>query len=82
MFSIVIIAAILLARDSSRVGAQAQTWINVTGNLANMPSECGNLTMLSAVPGGNSIIAGVAQKGLWVNTTGSTLDEPWRRRRL
>jgi photosystem II stability/assembly factor-like uncharacterized protein len=70
LFSIVIIAAILIARDSARVGAQ--TWVNATGNLANIASECGNLTMLSAVPGVNSIIAGVAQKGLWINTTGST----------
>src|SRR5579859_4326621 len=44
------------------------SWSNVTGNLANMPSECGNLTMLSAVPGSNTIIAGIAQKGLWASS--------------
>src|SRR5579864_2417619 len=50
----------------------AATWVNVTGNLANMASECGNLTMVSAVPNSNTIIAGVALDGLWANTTGTT----------
>ena len=47
------------------------TWVNVTGNLANMASECGNLTMLSAVPGNDTVIAGVALKGLWANSAGT-----------
>ena len=34
-------------------------WTNVTANLADMPSECGNLCLLSAVPGQDKIIAGV-----------------------
>jgi hypothetical protein len=50
----------------------AGTWTNVTGNLANMSSDCGNLTMVSPVPGSNTIIAGVALQGLWANTNGST----------
>src|SRR4029079_8015651 len=50
----------------------AASWVNVTGNLANMASECGNLTMLSAVPGSDTIIAGVALKGLWANSSGNT----------
>lgn len=44
------------------------TWTNATGTLANLPSECGNLTMLSAVPGTNKIVAGVARRGLWAST--------------
>lgn len=52
--------------------ASAATWVNVTGNLANMASECGNLTMLSPVPVSNTIIAGVALEGLWANNSGST----------
>jgi photosystem II stability/assembly factor-like uncharacterized protein len=44
------------------------SWSNVTSNLANMASECGNLTMISAVPGSNTIIAGIAQEGLWAST--------------
>jgi photosystem II stability/assembly factor-like uncharacterized protein len=50
----------------------AATWVNVTGNLANMASQCGNLTMLSAVPGSGTVIAGVALDGLWANSGGST----------
>jgi photosystem II stability/assembly factor-like uncharacterized protein len=40
-------------------------WINATGNLANLQSECGNLTLLSAVPGSERILAGVAKVGLY-----------------
>ena len=47
------------------------TWVNVTGNLASMASECGNLTMLSAGPGNDTVIAGVALKGLWANSAGT-----------
>jgi photosystem II stability/assembly factor-like uncharacterized protein len=52
--------------------AAAQSWVNVTGNLANMPSECGNLSFLSATPGSGRVIAGVAQKGLWASTADGT----------
>jgi hypothetical protein len=45
-------------------------WSNVTSNLAGMSSECGNLTMLSAIPGQDAVIAGVAQRGLWRTTDG------------
>jgi photosystem II stability/assembly factor-like uncharacterized protein len=41
------------------------TWVNSTGNLANMASECGNLGLVSANPCSNMVIAGIAQKGLW-----------------
>src|SRR5689334_4605625 len=30
--------------------APSAAWQNVTGNLANMPSECGNLTLVVATP--------------------------------
>src|SRR3954469_12271933 len=45
-------------------------WVNVTGNLAGMPSECGNLCLLSVVPGQDRIIAGVAKRGLWQTADG------------
>jgi photosystem II stability/assembly factor-like uncharacterized protein len=48
------------------------SWVNATGNLANMPSECGNLTLVSAIPNSDAVVAGVAQKGLWANTSGTT----------
>jgi photosystem II stability/assembly factor-like uncharacterized protein len=50
----------------------AQSWVNVTGNLANMASECGNLQHLAAAPTSGRVVAGVALKGLWANTTGDT----------
>jgi len=43
------------------------TWFNATGNLAGMSSECGNLSYLSARPGSGTLIAGVAQRGLWAS---------------
>jgi hypothetical protein len=45
-------------------------WVNVTANLADRPSECGNLCLLSVVPGQDKIIAGIAQRGLWQTTNG------------
>ena len=45
-------------------------WVNVTGNLAGLPSECGNLCLLSVVPGQDKIIAGVAKRGLWQTADG------------
>jgi hypothetical protein len=42
----------------------ADAWANVTGNLAGMASECGNLTMVSA-NAGDAVLAGVAGQGLW-----------------
>jgi hypothetical protein len=47
------------------VAAPPSTWVNSTGNLANMQSECGNLGLVSANPCSNMVIAGIAQKGLW-----------------
>jgi hypothetical protein len=69
LFTIVIIALALAGRDATH--AQGGTWQNVTGNLAGLASECGNLTLLSAVPGSSTIIAGVATKGLWANSSGT-----------
>src|SRR5687767_9608686 len=45
-------------------------WVNVTANLADMPSECGNMCLLSVVPGRDRIIAGIAKRGLWQTTNG------------
>jgi photosystem II stability/assembly factor-like uncharacterized protein len=50
----------------------AQKWTNVTGNLAYKVSVCGNMALLSAVPDSPRIIAGIAERDLWVNTSGST----------
>jgi len=45
-------------------------WVNMTANLADMPSECGNLCLLSVVPGQDKIIAGIAKRGLWQTVDG------------
>src|SRR4051812_41459592 len=52
------------------VSPLAAQWVDVTGNLAGMPSECGNLSLMSVVPGQDKIIAGVAKRGLWQTTNG------------
>ena len=55
----------------------ANTWVNVTGNLAGMASECGNLSFLSARPGDDDVmIAGVAQRGLWATHDGGATWAP------
>jgi hypothetical protein len=51
-------------------------WFNVTGNLAGMPSECGNLCLLSVVPGQDRIMAGIAKRGLWQTTDGGATWTP------
>jgi hypothetical protein len=61
-------AAFKCTTPAPNATAPAATWVNVTGNLANMASECGNLTMLSAEPCTNMVIAGVAKGGLWATT--------------
>lgn len=44
--------------------APSPEWVNATGNLAGMQSECGNLTLVSATPDSSRVIAGVAKVGL------------------
>jgi photosystem II stability/assembly factor-like uncharacterized protein len=67
-FHEILTAAALLISVLSDPNSAA--WINATSNLANMQSECGNLCLLSAVPGKDKVIAGIAQKGLWQTTDG------------
>jgi len=45
--------------------APASTWVNATGNLANMPAGCGTLARVAAKPCSKTLIAGVADHGLW-----------------
>jgi photosystem II stability/assembly factor-like uncharacterized protein len=52
--------------------APAPAWKNVTSNLANMKSQCGNLTLIAADPCSNKVIAGVAAVGLYATTNGGT----------
>lgn len=62
-------AATMLTAAQTRAGS----WINAAGNLANLPSECGNMCRLFPVPNTDKVIAGVAGAGLWATTnTGLT----------
>jgi photosystem II stability/assembly factor-like uncharacterized protein len=54
----------------------ASRWTNVTSNLANMASECGNLGIVSAKPDEDMLIAGVARKGLFASRDGGMSWQP------
>lgn len=45
--------------------APPSAWFNATGNLAGMASDCSNLAKIAAQPCSKTVIASVAQKGLW-----------------
>jgi hypothetical protein len=42
--------------------------VNATSNLAGLESECGNLTLVTADPCKNRVIAGVAKRGLYATS--------------
>ena len=46
-------------------------WVDVTANLTNMASECGNMSIVKAHPALDEVIAGVAGNGLFVNPPGT-----------
>jgi len=46
-------------------------WVNVTGNLAGMASECGNAAQIYANPWKDMLITGVARHGLYASTDGA-----------
>ena len=48
------------------------TWVNVTANLAGMPSECGNTSYLASHPATDMLITTVAKHGLWASTDGGS----------
>jgi photosystem II stability/assembly factor-like uncharacterized protein len=45
-------------------------WVNETSNLANMPSECGNLSYVTSKPDEDMLLAGIAQHGMWSSIDG------------
>jgi hypothetical protein len=51
-------------------GLPAGSWTNVTANLANMASQCGNMSDVSAKPDEDLLIAGIALDGLWGSRDG------------
>jgi photosystem II stability/assembly factor-like uncharacterized protein len=48
----------------------ADAWVDASGNLVGLQSECGNLSFVSGRPGTDQVIAGVALQGLWVTEDG------------
>lgn len=43
-------------------------WVNVTGNLAGTPTECGDIASIYAVPNVNEVITPISNNGLWAST--------------
>jgi hypothetical protein len=68
----------VVASDGNRIdgsvvsseGSVAGAWVNRTGNLAGMSSECGNLAGLFSKPDEDLLIASVALNGLWGSRDG------------
>jgi len=58
---------------SPTAGPIPGSWTNVTSNLANMASQCGNVQGVFEKPeanGGDVVIAGIALDGLWSSANG------------
>lgn len=62
-------AAVLSTGCASIVEYADTSWVSVTGNLAGVPSECGNMSFLSARPDRDELIAGIALRGLYASTS-------------
>ena len=56
--------------------APATAWVEATGNLEGLESECGNLSFVWGSPDTDIVIAGVALEGLWASIDGA---EEWTR---
>jgi photosystem II stability/assembly factor-like uncharacterized protein len=55
------------APPTTVAGQRLGPWVDVTGNLAGMPSDCGNLGYVTGHPDTDQVIAAVALNGLWAN---------------
>lgn len=53
-------------------GAFAGAWVNATGSLAGVTTDCGEIQGMWAVPNVNEVIAGVTENGLWATSDGGT----------
>jgi photosystem II stability/assembly factor-like uncharacterized protein len=63
------LVGLALLSSASHISA---AWVNATGNLANMPSECGDLQSIYAVPNVNLTVTGVANNGIYATSDGGT----------
>jgi hypothetical protein len=62
------------APDAASTGTVGDAWQPASANLAGVPSECGNVSMVSAHPGQDMVITSVAQHGLFAEADGA---ETW-----
>jgi hypothetical protein len=58
--------------DYGNAAAPPAQWTNVTGKLAGMQSECGNMSGVFSNPFVDMLVLGVARQGLWSSTDGGT----------
>src|SRR5262249_12710779 len=57
---------------ASTTAPVSAAWTPVTENLAGTPSECGNVSLVSAHPDRDMVITSVAQHGLWAGENGAS----------
>jgi hypothetical protein len=55
-------------------GSPTGSWVNVTGSLAELSSECGNSGFITASPHENVVMAGIAKNGIYASSDGA---ETW-----
>ena len=56
--------------DYGNAAVPPAQWTNVTGKLAGMQSECGNMSGVFSDPFVDMLVLGVARQGLWSSTDG------------
>lgn len=56
--------------------APSGQWTNETLNLADLTSECGNVSFLSAKPSSDVVLVSVAQQGLWSKAASDSQWQP------
>src|SRR5258708_1597476 len=70
---IVLAVPILLSALCPRIShAAPAVWTNVTSNLANLPSGCGNVSYISAKPDEDMLITSIGMQGLYSSVDGGT----------
>ena len=52
------------------ISPPATDWVNATDGLVGLPSECGNLSLVSSRPDQDMLIASIARQGLWASRDG------------
>jgi len=72
----VVVSAVALGPTTTLANELADEWVNASGNLEGMTSECGNLALVEAFPDSDTVIASVALQGLWALKDGS---QEWER---